>query len=137
MLTCSPPLLQRFSVKQRKNDSPSGVGDYCILVDMEAGTVFRFNDPLDEDIATLLQVRAMYCCSAFGMPATVLDEQTSPRSMTATGMSDNMTAFSAIGKKNPAAGADEMHTSLLYKEGKSWMLFEKDMRSTKRDWHDA
>ena len=124
-------------MKQRNTDAPSGIGEYCLLVEMEAGTVFRFSDPLDEDVATLLQVRAMYCCSAFGMPSTVRDEQMSPRSMTATGMSDEMTPFSAVGKKNPAAGVDEMHTSLLHKEGKSWMLVEKDMRSTKRDWHDA
>ena len=99
--------------------------------------MFRFNDPLDDDVATLLQVRATYCCSAFGMPTAVRDELTSSCSTAKTETPDAMLPFSTVGKRHAPTSADEMHTSLLYKEGKSWMLFEKDMRSTTRDWHDA
>jgi len=129
------PINIRFSVKQRNNDAPTGVGDYCLLVEMDAGAVFRLSDPLDDNVATLLQVHVRYCCSAFGMPTTVHEQQTSPRSLTATGISDDMIPFS-VGKRGPGACSDEVRTTFVLKEGKSWMLFEKDMRSTTRDWHE-
>ena len=103
---------------------------------MEAGAVFRLSDPLDDNVATLLQVHTNYCCSAFGMPTAVHEHQTSPRSLTATGMSHDMMPLPAMGKRSPGTGSDDVRTTLAMKEGKSWMLFEKDMRSTIRDWHD-
>jgi hypothetical protein len=63
------PIKIRFSVKQRHSDSQSGTGEYCVVVEMEAGTVFRVSTLDDDDMKTLLQVRCTYCRTIFGMPS--------------------------------------------------------------------
>ena len=43
--------------KDKDQDKDEDKDEYCISVEMEAAVVFRFNDPLSDDLATLLQVR--------------------------------------------------------------------------------
>ena len=95
------PIKLRFSVKQRHSDVRVGSGDYCVLVEMEAGTVFRFSNALDDELATLLQLRSTFCRSSFGMPAK-------------------------------AGKAGECY--LACKSGKAWVLLQKEMTTTRRDW---
>ena len=97
------PIKLRFSVKQRHSDSPLGTGDFCVLVEMEAGTVFRFNNAMDDDLTTLLQLRCTFCRSLFGMPATEV-----------------------------ATGGGGVILSC--KSGKAWVLLQKEMTTTRRDW---
>ncbi len=124
------PIKIRFSVKQRQSDAAPGVGEYCVVVEAEAGTVFRFNDPLDDDVATLLQVRAVYCSTAYGMVEVATDgiSPRSPHTALATSHMPNV----AAAEKRGAFRTQESY--LLYKEGKTSIFVEKEMHTSKRDW---
>lgn len=93
------PIKISFRIKERDVG-----GDWCVICDMEAATVFRVNDAVTDDVATLLQVKTTYYKTVFGMPRLV-----------------------------SSGGRGEV-VDFAEKAGKAVLVLEREMRSTARDW---
>ena len=86
--------------------SREGTGEWCLQADCEAGTSFRVNDAESEDVTTLLQVKVTWHKVMFAMPKFATE----------------------CGVAGPVV------CELSEKEGKGFVVAERDTRSTSRDW---
>ena len=69
--TLAEPLKIVISLRKKVESSKLGEGDYAVQCELEGSTVFRINDPLTDNLDTLLQVKCTYRTTTFGMPKLV------------------------------------------------------------------
>jgi hypothetical protein len=99
--TLAEPLRIVISLKHRAQEYKIGEGDYAIQIELEGSTVFRINDPLSDNLDTLLQVRCFFRKTIFGMPT--------------------------IGSEG---------VELVAKDGKAWILYERERKTVSDDWKE-
>lgn len=103
--TLAEPLKIVISLRRKEpGSSRPGVGEYCIQCELEGSTVFRINDPLTDDLDTLVQCRCFYRSTIFGMPKERQDKN------------------------------GEKRVELITKAGKAWLGFERETKTTREDW---